>query len=490
MNSSRICSFIFYLTMSLAGMSILQGCLKSVEYTDKAVALKFSVDTLHFDTVFTTRGTATRFFTVYNPASKAVKVDIAMGMETPFFNMNVDGIPGDKVEDVEILGKDSIYVFVEAEIDPHNPLSVSPFIVEDFIKFNTNGREQSVRLEAYGQDAIYLTPDNYQGKQVYLSCDMGEVTWENERPFILNGILLIDSCTLNIAPGTRLYVHGGIEKQGEVQYQDGAIIVMNHGKLHINGTEEEPVLIGGDRLEEEFEGVAGQWNGIRFIEASRGNIIRHCTIENAIIGLYVDSLSSVKIEKSKVVNSASYNILASTADIQASNSLFADAGQTSVALSGGGSYNFTYSTIVNYGTGGNALYCSNLYRIDDKNFKYIPIEVSVQNSIISSSISDALSLALKDRDYKNIEVDFSHSGIRSDELTDSEFGYPGFYEYYKTAFRIHNTDTLFLDTDDYMLDTFSIAEGKALPLIEFPDDILGTIRDSSEPDAGCYELVH
>src|SRR5699024_6106387 len=159
-----------------------------------------------------------------NPASKAVKVDIALGMETPYFNMNVDGIPGDKVEDVEILGKDSIYVFVEAEIDPHNPLSVSPFIVEDFIKFNTNGREQSVRLEAYGQDAIYLTPDNYQGKQVYLSCDMGEVTWENERPFILNGILLIDSCTLNIAPGTRLYVHGGIEKQGEVQYQDGAII--------------------------------------------------------------------------------------------------------------------------------------------------------------------------------------------------------------------------------------------------------------------------
>lgn len=467
----------------------LQSCLSSVDFTEDAVELRFSVDTLKFDTVFTARGTATRHFKIFNPESKAVKTTVQLGKRTAFFRMNVDGYPGDKIEDIEILARDSIYVFVEAIIDPNQPLSISPFIVEDNIIISTNGVEQKVHLEAFGQDAIYLTPDSYQGKQVYLSCDMGDVLWEDERPFILNGILVIDSCTLNLAPGTKLYVHGGVQKQGDAIYNDGAILVLKHGQVKAIGNPDNWITIGGDRLESEFENVAGQWNGIRFLEGSKGNSIENCLIKDAIIGLMVDSLSELDIHKSIIRNSAMTNLYSLAGNVTSSNSLFANSGETSVILNGGGNYDFTYVTIGNHGTGSNGLFLSNLYPIGQDEFVYFPINLNIRNSLISAGISDAFAMSLLDREYKEIDITIQDTGIKSKELTEGDYSFPDFYEHFNTAFRIETNDRLFINPVglDYRLDSLSIAADKALPLLGFSDDIIGNQRDPASPSAGCYE---
>jgi hypothetical protein len=51
------------------------------------------------------------------------------------------------------------------------------------------------------------------------------------------------------------------------------------------------------------------------------------------------------------------------------------------------------------------------------------------------------------------------------------------------------SDTLFADIikDDYHLDSLSIAEMKARPLVNVTDDLEGTPRDLFKPDLGCYE---
>ena len=51
--------------------------------------------------------------------------------------------------------------------------------------------------------------------------------------------------------------------------------------------------------------------------------------------------------------------------------------------------------------------------------------------------------------------------------------------------------SLFVDPDegDYHLDTFSIAEGFASPILNLDRDLEGNLRDASTPDAGCFEKI-
>ena len=62
----------------------------------------------------------------------------------------------DIIRDIDILPEDSIYVFAEATIDPDQPVSVSPFILEAEIVFTTNNTDQQVTLIAWAQK--YLNP--------------------------------------------------------------------------------------------------------------------------------------------------------------------------------------------------------------------------------------------------------------------------------------------------------------------------------------------
>ena len=50
-------------------------------------------------------------------------------------------------------------------------------------------------------------------------------------------------------------------------------------------------------------------------------------------------------------------------------------------------------------------------------------------------------------------------------------------------------DTLFVSVDEnnYSLDSNSIAEMKAIPIIDLQYDLLGHRRDELSPDIGCYE---
>ena len=107
------------------------ACRKPV--LDDNVKLWFSTSSITFDTVFTTLGSTTRYFTVYNPSEHDIKVDVFLaGGNTSCYSINVNGVAGNQQRDVLIPAKDSIFVFAKVTINPGN--QNQPFLICDSIR--------------------------------------------------------------------------------------------------------------------------------------------------------------------------------------------------------------------------------------------------------------------------------------------------------------------------------------------------------------------
>ena len=355
--------YIFY-SLCLFGLGLsLFSCEDEENFlTDGNFTLEFSVDTLRFDTVFTELGSATRSFKVYNNNDRPIIIDKVSikGNEGGRFIMNVDGTSGDEVEQVEIWANDSIYVFVETTIDPDQPLSASPFVIEDQVVFEYAEKSQNVKLEAWGQNANYIPNRFNKGGIAVLSCDNQTFVWDDPKPYVIYGVLLIEECVLEVAAGTRIHVHGGVA-QNEVfgVFNDGIIYTRFGGSVRMLGTEEAPIIIEGDRLEEGFAEAAGQWQGIVIGEESNNNYMEYTTIKNSIFSVFVDSLSDLTAKNCQFYNTTSSGILGFQSAINLENCLVYNNGGNSVQIILGGFYNFNYCTVASYGVDASAMYLSN-----------------------------------------------------------------------------------------------------------------------------------
>ncbi|MDE5713361.1 MAG: hypothetical protein K2I16_07050, partial [Muribaculaceae bacterium] len=134
---------------------IATSCIND-DFTDSSSAvLTFSNDTVSFGTVFTDLGTPTARLLVYNRNKKGVRISSIKfkDPDTPF-SFNVDGVSGSSFQDVEIRGRDSIYVFIECFID--EDASSEPRKVSDQLEFVTNGVMQEIEVEAWAQNGVRL----------------------------------------------------------------------------------------------------------------------------------------------------------------------------------------------------------------------------------------------------------------------------------------------------------------------------------------------
>lgn len=239
----------------------LQSCQEDNFSTDSGIMLNFSVDTLRFDTVFTELGSATRILKAYNPSNRPIQISNIFFEEgsSSKFRMNVDGYTvdangnifgtNDPLPPIPVAGKDSVYIFMEVTIDPDAPLSNSPFVIYEKLNFITNGNEQQVTLEAFGQNANYIPTRFSAGTASRLTCDLMTETWDDPKPYVIYGVLFVDSCELVIPAGTDIYVHGGlVNAGGGLFYNDGIWFFEENSTLKIQGTMDNPVTIQGDRL--------------------------------------------------------------------------------------------------------------------------------------------------------------------------------------------------------------------------------------------------
>ncbi|MCI5080101.1 MAG: right-handed parallel beta-helix repeat-containing protein [Saprospiraceae bacterium] len=485
----------------LALVLITISCERYDDFTtDSSVMLEFSVDTLRFDTVFTEIGSATRLIKVYNRNDRPIRIsNISIeGGDATAFRLNVDGIAGNTAQDVEVWANDSIYLFAEVTVDPDQPLSVSPFVIEDKIVFETNGNTQTVNLEAWGQNANYFPSRFNKGVPVVLSCDNGEIVWDDEKPYVVYGEIFIDDCLLKVNPGTRIYVHGGIA-QNELLgvFNDGFLYTLENGSLQMLGEKDNPIIIQGDRLEENFQDEEGQWQGIILGKGSKNNRFTYTTIRNANFGLYVDSAAVATLENVDIHNTTSSGIIGFHSTINATNCLVYNNNFTSVNLVFGGDYNFTYCTIASYGVDANALGLSNFFCYDDpfqcqvrQDYR---LNATFQNSILFGSKRDQLSFAdISGGQPGWFDVWFENCIVRVEDLLEQQDGlYFGFFsDQCKRCINGTRDDILFVDEneDNYRLDSLSIADGAA-QANAIQIDIEGTARDPEMPDIGCFERI-
>ncbi|MBL4587655.1 MAG: hypothetical protein JKX84_11465 [Flavobacteriales bacterium] len=196
----------WFLPVVLLAALFSNGCKKDVLNTDGA--LTFSSDTVIFDTIFTTIGSATMQFRIYNPSKDEINISsirLARGQQSKY-RINVDGTPGISFSNISIPGRDSLFVFVDVTLDPNNQLGT--ILVTDSILFTTNGTQQDVDLVACGWDADFHYPTEFIngiGSISWLECN---TIWTSQRPHVIYGWAVVpEGCTLTIEADSRVFSH-------------------------------------------------------------------------------------------------------------------------------------------------------------------------------------------------------------------------------------------------------------------------------------------
>lgn len=489
--------YFFYIILSLSVIISVSvsSCFNEKFRKETDTFLEFSRDTLAFDTVFTTLGSATRSIKVYNPYSESVNIEkvYLANNANGFFRLNIDGKSGDENVDIEIGPKDSIYIFAEVTIDPNAPLTDSPFVIEDYIRFVTNTNEQSVLLTAWGQNANYIPNSKSRGTQSLLSCDFGNIIFDDPKPYVIYGVLYVDSCELIFPEGADIYVHGGVVTTDNGAYNDGVLVILENGKLSSNGTLENPVIIQGDRLENEYDDIPGQWAGIIVNDLSKGTTFTNTIIRNSVFGVRIDSLAEARFEKCQFINQLSSGIIGFHAGfIYAENCLFYNSSSANVTLAYGGKFELNYCTMASYDSGGAAIAVSNFRCIDPtclEGLLFNPVNLKMNNCIMIGDQVDEIILSDRSIETGDFEYELNNCVVQVEELLLVP-DFANFFDYCNNCLRVTVKDTVFVSPNDFnfRLDTMSVAFDKALVLPGIDDDIEGRSRNSMTPDPGCYEF--
>ncbi len=490
---------------------IFASCRDDFAFSQSTGDLVFSQDTVFLDTVFTNIGSSTRTFKVYNNSSDDIvipRVALAQG-ENSDYRLAVDGVPGRVFENVELLAKDSLFVFVETTININDFSNGDEFLYTDTVEFDSGANSQKVELVTLVQDAIFLFPardaqgveetlllgTTDDGEEIRINgfvLDDTELNLTAAKPYVIYGFAAVPANkTLTIEAGARLHFHN----------QSG-IIVANEGSLQVNGLPsttdalENEVIFEGDRLEPIFADVAGQWGAIWLTDGSKNNEFHHATIKNASIGIIMDNSNptsngaTLKIDNTQIYNSSNSGIIGTTGHIEAENLVINNSGQSSLVLRLGGDYTFNNCTIANYWNNSfrqdPTLFISNI--IPNTNLTQDLVQASFSNCIIYGDRD--IEFILADDGISQFNFSFDHSLLKFDDrfddfagLTNYDFSNTGLYN-----LDIFNIDPIFNDEDNSLLeiDDTGGANGIAEPSTATATDILNNTRGSS-PDAGAYE---
>lgn len=453
----------------LLGM-LYGSCRKEDEITtDAGAKLSFSTDTLFFDTVFSQMGgsnpvSVTKQLWVINTNSKMVRTNIRIkGSAFGSVKLNIDGKPGLSANGKEIRGNDSIVLFVQLYSNPGNN-----FIVTDQIVFETNGNIQDVDVLGYGRDAHYHDAETWDST-------VTSITWTNDKPHVIyNSILIEKGQTLNIQAGTKIYSH-----------INSTIFV--RGKMKVTGTPNNPVLFTGDRLDQDYADLAGQWNGIRFLPGSMDNEMTAAILKNGFVGIEVDSAPLVNspaltISQCHIDNMKAAGIVGYSAFILAINNLITNCGQFNFYGALGGTYQLIHNTLANYNaTSGrqNAQFLLDNTPYDDGKGTVLKFELNyaLVNNIIYGSMEEELLF----NNNTNGNQSFTLRNIQNNLFRTKQ-------SQLNINNNLLNRDPMFENIEElkFQVKSGSPAIGSAV-VSSVTNDITGKTRNSSAPTIGAYE---
>ncbi|WP_455170428.1 hypothetical protein [Aegicerativicinus sediminis] len=500
------------------------SCRDDLEFETRTGGLRFSRDTIYLDTVFSNIGSSTYNLKVYNSSNKDVvipNISLARGQSSNY-RLNVDGMAGKSFDNVELLAKDSLYIFVETTIDIQNEANnPKEFLYTDQIEFHHSSDFQKVELVTLVKDAYFIYPnkslDPSTGNSIVetLTFDVdgdgiddetevqgrflndNELHFTNDKPYVIYGYAAVgNGKTLEIDAGSRIHFHA-----------NSGLIITNGASLWINGALsldqvqlENEVIFEGDRLEPEFANTPGQWGTIWLFNGSTNNQINYTTIKNGGIGLLVEGNQSedfkLNIANSQIYNSAYFGLMGRATSIKGENLVINKSGQSSFAGLVGGHYDFTHCTFANYWSDSfrqfPAVYLNNYFADEDENIITNDLNSTrFKNCIIYGN--DNPELILDPKSSSSFDVKFSACLIKFDDPNNvfsdpwHDFGNTDFYE---NIFL--NLNPNFKNPTENQLQIGEESDANGRGSIEFstlvPYDILGKTRVDS-PDLGAYQHI-
>lgn len=462
-----------YLLLLVMITCLLGSCKKETFTTDSSAKLDFSADTVMFDTIFTTIGSATKQFKIYNRNNRHIRVSsiyLANASNT-HFRLNINGVHAARVTDIEIPPEDSLFVFVEVTLNPANVNN--PLEIVDSVVCITNGNVQDVKLVAFGQD-VYLV----NGRVL-----KNDTVWHGEKPILVYNSMLVDTLkTLTINQGAKVYFH-----------RNSSLYVK--GKLVVNGSKEQPVIFRNDRLEHEYDDLPSQWSGIVLFSGSYGNDINFAEIRNAVIGLQVGNIenpggATVVLKNTKIENMSYACLFSMASGIAAFNCVFANGGYYTAAILAGGEYYFYNSTFADYSGSGRSdpsVVLSNNLLYNNTMYLGNLVKADFYNSIIYGG--NAVEIGFSNETGATFDYKFNHCLIKADATVNTNDA-----THFNAVYV--NQDPKFKSTSgflDFQLNALSPAIDKgdraiidSIQVLQFD---LNYKPRTGIPDLGAYEKV-
>ncbi|NAY90743.1 hypothetical protein GTQ34_02320 [Muricauda sp. JGD-17] len=498
--------------LTLISVFLLSSCREDFNYVPSSGNLRFSKDTVFLDTVFTNIGSSTYTLKVYNTSDEDILIPF-VGLENgqkSSYRLNVDGIAGKEFEDIPLLARDSLFVFIETTFDISETFENEFLYTEDLL-FGSENSTQKIALVTLVKDAIFLFPStlsNGSKQTLVLGLDEAgneikvqgfvlepnQLAFTNEKPYVIYGYAAVaESTTLTMEPGTRVHFHN-----------NSGIVVNAGANLQINGALsldqellENEVIFEGDRLETTYANEPGQWGTVWIQEGSVDNQINHLTLKNGTTGLRVQGTNpwdtpTLTIRNSQIYNSLNSNFWATSAFIIAENTVLGSAGNTSLTLDLGGNHQFTHCTVANYWSNGfragPALQLSNSKGLESADL----VNADFINCIVGGSSTKEL--ALTQDSSADFNFRFQNCLIQLEDA-DNQFASDPLFDFDDAARYLNillNQPPNFLQPfqNQFQIGPGSAAIDAAEPNIAnpVPMDILGNNR-SQNPDIGAYEFV-
>ena len=509
---------LLYFTFIFITLVFWSSCRNDFEFTPSTGQLEFSKDTVYLDTVFTNIGSSTYNLKVYNRSNQDILIpSIQLGLaDNSEYRLNVDGMAGTSFQDVELLAKDSMYVFIETTINIDNlPNANNAFLYTDFIAFGDGTNTQKVELVTLVKDAVFIYPDkdeatgiietltlNIDGEPIDTNIqgrflESEELTFNNEKPYVIYGYAAVpEGETLTIDAGSRIHFHA-----------NSGLIVTADASLQVNGAFsddsdllENEVIFEGDRLEPNFSDVPGQWGTIWLFDGSINNSFKYTTIKNATVGILSDGdqddiNGKLTITNSQIYNSSNFGIWGRATSISATNLVINNSGQSSFAGTLGGKYSFTHCTLANYWNTSfrqfPTVLLNNFVIGEDQTLINDLTEASFNNCIIYGNKNPELLIEKEVGTEFNFK--FTNCLIRFDN-SNGNFSQPE-YDFNNSSLYencLFNSDPNFLDPFNNQMiigeESGAINMGNSIFANQVPTDILNQDRTAA-PDLGAYQHI-
>ncbi|MDA0719346.1 MAG: hypothetical protein O3B88_00900 [Bacteroidetes bacterium] len=500
-----------YPLVTLSLIIFWSSCQTEFDSVPSTGALRFSNDTIFLDTIFENIGSSTYTLKVYNDSDKNVTIpQVALAQGTASnYRLNVDGQPGQSFEDVQILARDSIFVFIETTVG--NLGENAQMVYEDKLVFDSGNNAQNVTLVTLVQQAHFLFPEPL-GDGIYETLDLGEdvfidgfflddneLTWTADKPWVIYGYAAIPAGkTLNIEPGARVHFH---ENSGIIAANGAALKAIG---LPSNDPEalEGQIIFESDRLEPGFSDIPGQWGTIWLTAGSTNHEFSYVTVKNNLVGILMDSNDgdrTLTLKNVQIYNTATSGLLAQTGDVYGENVVISNSGQAALALTLGGRYKFIHSTFSNYWSNSfrsfPSVQVTNALAINDQEILVADLEqAEFVNCIIYGT--EQREIGLYKEDLGAFNVLFDHCLIKFQDPLNTYADEPLYDFANPTLYRnlVLNEDPVFEninlnDFDISLEESAAVGRGSSAGAVAVPVDLNGSLRPASNADLGAYQAI-